>query len=326
MNGNVLEIDRLTVRLADARVRRPVLRDVSLEVAAGSCVALVGESGSGKSLTLRSVLRMLPRGCDWSGDVRVSGMGLASATDREIDELRRRTVSMIWQDPRDVVNPFHRVGDFLTEIAVRYNRMSRSAAKRAAIDLLRATRLAHPEEVFEQYPSALSGGMLQRVVIAGALITDPVLVLCDEPTTALDVTSQAEVISILKDLQRSRGLSMLFVTHDLELASAVADRTYVMYGGEVVEFRETERLLAEPKHPYTRGLLDSSPRLSLDGGPPERLKSIPGLPLSLDQDPPGCLFAARCGRRIAELCEAAPIALETYGDEESGVRCVRAEV
>ncbi|MBK0420408.1 ABC transporter ATP-binding protein [Leucobacter sp. CSA1] len=324
MTENVLEIENLTVRLADARVRRPVLRRVSMEVAAGSCVALVGESGSGKSLTLRSALRMLPEGSDWSGDVRVTGKSLRSATERDIRELRRRTVSMIWQDPRDVVNPFHRVGDFLTEIVTRYHGLSQSKAKQKAIELLRASQMPRPEEIFEQYPSALSGGMLQRVVIAGALITDPVLLLCDEPTTALDVTSQAEVIAILKDLQRSRGLSMLFVTHDLELASAVADRTYVMYGGEVMEHRETEELLAAPLHPYTRGLLESSPQVSFDGPRPQALRPIPGVPLGLDDDPPGCLFAGRCDRRLAGLCDVAPIAMHTIGND--GVRCVRAEV
>lgn len=261
MNERALDIEHFTLRLADPSAPNPVLNDVSLHVSAGECVAIVGESGSGKSLTLRSALRLLPQGSEWEGSVRVAGRELRGASHEEIQKLRRRGASMIWQDPRDVVNPFHRVGDFMTEIVVRYHGMSPALARERAIELMRATQLPRPEEIFDQYPGALSGGMLQRVVIVAALITEPKLVLCDEPTTALDVTSQAEVISILRDLQASRDLAMLFVTHDLDLASAISARTYVMRGGEIVEHGKTEELLEHPHHPYTRHLLDASPRI-----------------------------------------------------------------
>ena len=325
----LLEFEALSVELPG--MSRPVLDRVNLRVDAGEVVALVGESGSGKSVTARSALGLFPAGAVIGGNVRVEGQPLVAtegatdaATDaavaRAVREVRRSKASMIFQDPRAGINPVRRIGDFLTE-ALRLGRgWSRRQADARAVELLGAVGLPDPPRHLRQYPHELSGGMLQRVMIAGALAAEPRLLLCDEPTTALDVTTQAEILAVLGRLQRERGLGMLLITHDIDLAAATSDRIYVMYAGRIVETASADELFARPRHPYTLGLLGSSPSLE---GPLERLTPVPGVPMSLLESAPGCAFAARCRFARPGLCDQAPPPLTPVG--QGAVACYLAE-
>ncbi|MFJ9953120.1 ABC transporter ATP-binding protein [Kitasatospora sp. NPDC091207] len=283
-------------RLRLPNTARPVLAGVDLTVDARETVALVGESGSGKSLTSRSVLGLLPDGAATEGTVRVNGDDVLTMTPEQVRRLRTGTAAMIFQDPRAAINPLRRLGDFLTESVRLSGRLPAGAATERATEMLDAVGL--PAAVLDRYPGQVSGGMLQRVMIAAALMGDPALLLADEPTTALDVTSQAEVVALLGDLQERFGTGLLFVTHDLGLAAAISDRVYVMYAGRIVETGPAEALFDRPRHPYTTALLASTPRLDAPRG---RLAAIEGRPPSLRDELTGCPFAPRCPL-ATELC------------------------
>ncbi|MEU9703342.1 ABC transporter ATP-binding protein [Streptomyces sp. NPDC047981] len=302
----LLEIDGLGVRLPDGQAARPLLDGVTLRVAAGETVGLVGESGSGKSVACRSVLGLLPAGARTTGEVRVGGRDVLTMDRAELSRLRARRVAMIYQDPRASVNPLRRVGDFLTE-GLRGAGTPAAVARARAEELLDAVGIRDPRGALRRYPHQFSGGMLQRVVIAAALAGEPELLVADEPTTALDVTTQAEIIAILTRLQAERGTGLLFVTHDLELASAICDRVYVMYAGRIVETAGTDALFDRPRHPYTAGLLACTPRIKA-GAPAPR--PIPGRPVSLAEAPPGCAFAARCAHALPRCAQETPVLRE----------------
>ena len=313
----LLEINGLTVRLRVEGELRPVLRDVSLEVGEGEAVGLVGESGSGKSMTARSIARLLPDRAQVEGSIRFRDRDVATLRGGELRRFRE-DVAMVFQDPRAHVNPVRRIGDFMTE-ALRTNRgVPVSEARAQAIELLREVGIPDGGRRLRQYPHELSGGLLQRVMLAAALLTQPALLLADEPTTALDVTIQAEVMAILSDLRTEFGLALLFITHDLELAAAVCDRTIVMYAGQVMETRESTLLHTDPLHPYTAALAAARPSIDATA---ERLAAIPGRPLSAFEAPAGCSFAPRCPH-AQDRCTAADPPIE----EMAGglVRCVRA--
>ncbi|MEU5146166.1 ABC transporter ATP-binding protein [Streptomyces yangpuensis] len=276
---------------------RPVLDGVDLTVGAGETVALVGESGSGKSLTSRSALRLLPPGASVEGAVRIAGEDVLTMDTGRLRGVRAGSVAMVFQDPRAAVNPLRRIGDFLTESVTLTGTMSRADAIARAVGLLRAVGL--DEAVLDRFPGQVSGGMLQRVVIAAALMGDPALLLADEPTTALDVTSQAEAVALLAALRERFGTGLLFVTHDLDLAAAISDRVYVMYAGRIVETGPAEALFARPRHPYTAALLASTPRME---GPRGRLAAIEGQPPDLREPLHGCAFASRCPL-ATEVCD-----------------------
>ncbi|MDX2295067.1 MULTISPECIES: ABC transporter ATP-binding protein [Streptomyces] len=314
----VLEIDGLELRLPADRAARPILDGVSLTVRPGETVGLVGESGSGKSVACRSVLGLLPAGARTTGQVRVGGADVLTMDRARLAALRAREVAMVFQDPRASVNPLRRVGDFLTE-GLRASGTPAAKATARAEELLAAVGIRDPRGALRRHPHQFSGGMLQRVVIAAALAAEPALLVADEPTTALDVTTQAEVISILAGLRAERGTGMLFVTHDLELASAICDRVYVMYAGRIVETRSTGELFDRPRHPYTAGLLGCTPRIEA-GAPAPR--PIPGRPVSLAEAPSGCAFAARCAHAVARCTEEKP-ELARHG--EGFAACLRAE-
>ncbi|MFE7323495.1 ABC transporter ATP-binding protein [Streptomyces sp. NPDC057565] len=305
----VLDIDGLGVRLPDGQAARPILDGVSLRVLPGETVGLVGESGSGKSVACRSVLGLLPAGARTSGTVRVAGRDVLTMNRTELAALRARQVAMVFQDPRAAVNPLRRVGDFVTE-GLRASGLSAAVATTRAEALLDAVGIRDPRGALRRFPHQFSGGMLQRVVIAAALASEPALLVADEPTTALDVTTQAEIIAILTRLRAEQGTGLLFVTHDLELASAICDRVYVMYAGRIVETRGTDELFDRPRHPYTSGLLACTPRIE-PGAPTPR--PIPGRPVSLAEAPPGCAFAARCAHAQPRCSEETPV-LARYGD------------
>ncbi|MFE0171054.1 ABC transporter ATP-binding protein [Streptomyces sp. NPDC059002] len=296
--GTPAALDIQGLRITLPGTARPVLDGVDLTVAAGETVSLVGESGSGKTLTSRSALRLLPAGATTEGTVRVDGTDVLTADADRLRALRTGTVAMVFQDPRAALNPLRRIGDFLTE-SVRTT--SRADTRARAAELLGAVGL--DAAVLRKYPGHVSGGMLQRVMIAAALMGDPALLLADEPTTALDVTTQAEVVALIGRLRERFGTALLFVTHDLDLAAAISDRVYVMYAGRIAEHGPAKALFDRPRHPYTAALLASTPRLDTAG---ERLKAIEGRPPDLRTALTGCAFAARCPIATEVCDERAP--------------------
>ncbi|GAA2354744.1 ABC transporter ATP-binding protein [Nonomuraea africana] len=306
----MLEIDELSVRLP--HTARPAIDGISLTVAENETVGLVGESGSGKSLTARAVLGLLPAAALTAGRILMDGADVLRMSPAALRRHRTHGAAMIYQDPRAAISPFRRIGDFLTEIL--REELGARAARARAVELLGLVGLPEPERHVRQHPHELSGGMLQRVVIAAALAGEPRLVLADEPTTALDVTTQAEIIRLLRDLRARTAAGMLFITHDLELAAMICDRVYVMYAGRIMETGPTRRLFADPRHPYTSGLLAATPRVSDLGALPP---AIPGRPPDLLTALPGCPFAPRCAH-VTESCTAAAPSLA------DGVACVKA--
>jgi oligopeptide/dipeptide ABC transporter ATP-binding protein len=316
MSEPLLRLSQFWLRLPEA-ARRPILAGVDIDVHVGEVVGLVGESGSGKSVTARAALGMVPRGAEVEGGVTVDGLDVLSASPERLRRLRSTTAAMVFQDPRAGINPMRRIEDHLTEAARFARRGDVRTARKRAVELLGAVGLPDPHRHLRQFPHELSGGMLQRVMIAGALMGSPRLLLCDEPTTALDVTTQDEIVKILRRLQQEQGMGMLFITHDLDLAASVCDRVLVMYAGQVVEHAPATELFRAPRHPYTAGLLGSTPSLDLVQ---HRLKPINGTPLSLLADPPGCTFAERCDRVVEGLCtQSRP---ELVGDTRHASRCV----
>ncbi|MGW6055556.1 ABC transporter ATP-binding protein [Streptomyces sp. NPDC055189] len=291
MQTPLLEFDGLHISLPVRGEHRCVVRRVDLTVPKGSAVGLVGESGSGKSLTARSVLRLLPPGARVGGDIRFEGASVTAMDQAALRTLRSHGVAMVFQDPRAHINPLRTIGDFLTEGLVTTRGERRGVAEARAADLLREVGIADAPRRLRQRPAELSGGLLQRVMIAAALIGEPRLLLADEPTTALDVTTQAEVMAVIDEARVRRGLAMLFITHDLALAAAVCDSIAVMYAGSVVEQLPATRLHDHSCHPYTRALLASRPDPGAGARP---LRAIEGRPLSASEAGPGCAFAPRC--------------------------------
>jgi oligopeptide/dipeptide ABC transporter ATP-binding protein len=313
----LLALDRLAVRLPVEGKPRPVLHDVSLTVGAGEAVGLVGESGSGKSMTARAVARLLPAGARVAGAIRFDGRDVGALRGAALRAYRSE-VAMVFQDPRAHVNPVRTIGDFMTEALRRIRREPAATARRKAVAALDDVGIAGGERRLRQYPHELSGGLLQRVMIATMLLSEPRLVLADEPTTALDVTTQEEVMAILDELRRDRGMALLFITHDLELAGAVCDRTAVMYAGQIVETRTAAKLHDDPLHPYTASLAGARPTID---AAVHRLAAIPGRPVSAFEAPDGCPFAPRC----AHARDACRVARPPVGELDGGlVRCMRA--
>ena len=255
----LLEVDGLSLDIVNGGDVKPILTNVTVRCDRGDFIALVGESGSGKSMTLRNIVGLRPAGAQTSGAVRVNGLNVLEASPAQTRELRRSQVSMIFQDPRAHTNPYQTIGEFLTE-GLRLNQgMSRADAYAKAARLLDEVGLVDPLSQLKKHPHQLSGGMLQRVMIASALASEPELLLADEPTTALDVTTQAEIIAILQELRRTRKLAIVLVTHDLELAVGSCDSISVMRYGEIVEHAPARTLWDHPQHPYTQALLGAMP-------------------------------------------------------------------
>ena len=314
----LLEVADLRVQIGRTAAARTIVDGVSLEIGRGEAVGLVGESGSGKSMTARSILQLLPRNATTTGSIRFAGNEVLAMSSAELRAYRGRQVAMIFQDARAHINPVRTIGDFLTETMRKLERMPTAAARARAIELLDAVGIQDGARRLSQYPHQLSGGMLQRVMIASALASEPQLLLADEPTTALDVTTQAEVMGILERLRRERGVALLFITHDLELAAATCDRTAVMYAGRLVEVQRSETLHAQPLHPYTRGLLDARPHIDQTA---PRLPVIPGRPIAAFEAAPGCAYAPRCAAAEPACLDAVP-SLEAIGTRL--VACSRA--
>ena len=296
---SLIELDGLEVLLPVDGEHREVLRGVSLSIDEGSALGLVGESGSGKSMTARSILRLLPRGARVSGRIVFDGRSILDLGASDLRTVRGREIGMIFQDPRAAINPMRRIGGFMIEGLRDTVGVPQAEARRRAIEQLQAVRIADPEQCLTQYPHQLSGGMLQRVMIAATLMMEPRLILADEPTTALDVTTQAEVVAILDNLRHEHGLAMLFISHDLELARAVTDTSAVMYAGEIVESQSSDRLHSDPLHPYTAALAAARPDI---GQTLDRLPAIPGRAIPAYEAGSGCSFRPRC-RYATDGCE-----------------------
>ncbi|MHB1166181.1 MAG: ABC transporter ATP-binding protein [Candidatus Nanopelagicales bacterium] len=316
---SLLEIRELGVTVEVDRAERRILRSVSLNIAAGEALGLVGESGSGKSMTARAVTGMLPNGARTTGEIIFEGVRLDDMSKDAIAEHRRSAVSLIPQDPRAAINPVHSIGDFLTEPLRVVQRLSRDDSVSRAVASLADVGIRDGQRRLEQYPHELSGGLLQRVMICAALLSGSRLIVADEPTTALDVTTQSEVMAILSELQVSRQLALLFITHDLELAAAVCDRICVMYAGEIVETQSADALETAPRHPYTRGLLLARPSIDEAVYP---LPSIPGRAVPAYDTGEGCGFASRC-TFVEDRCRSDHPTLAP--SDGALVRCFRAD-
>lgn len=295
----LLRIEQLHLEVRPRRGAEsiPILRGVSLSVKAGESVGIVGESGSGKSMTTRAIMQLLPDAAEVSGSISYQGDEMLGASRARVARFRQSEVGMIYQDPRAHINRLWTVGDFVTEAVVSSGAMRPAAARARALELFAEVGISDGERRFGQYPHQLSGGLLQRVMIVAALMTDPMLIIADEATTALDVTVQADVMGVFADLRERHGVSLLFITHDLDLAVAVTDTIVVMYAGAVVETGPAAHLYDRPRHPYTAALLQSRP----DPHVKRRLVSIPGRPTSAAEVDGGCAFAARCAF-ATDLC------------------------
>src|SRR5215469_15455042 len=292
MNGNLLEVTDLQVRIDTRRGVVRAVDGISLEVAPGDAVGLVGESGSGKSMALKAILGVLPpEATITSGSVMLDGTDLVQLSNAQLNKIRGRRIAMIFQEPMSALNPVMRVGNQIAEGPRVHLGMSRAQSVQRALDLMRRVGIPDPERRFRAYPHEFSGGMRQRVMIAIALSCDPEVILCDEPTTALDVTIQDQILRLLARLCRESGVSLVFVTHDLPVVAQICQRVAVMYGAQLVESGDVADVLLNPWHPYTRGLVRSAPDFDYVR---ESLVPIPGAPPSLINPPPGCRFHPRC--------------------------------
>ncbi|MEA2756724.1 MAG: oligopeptide transport system ATP-binding protein [Aliidongia sp.] len=291
----ILEIRNLRIRFETDSGMVAAVNDVSLSLTAGETVGIVGESGSGKSQILMSIMGLLARNGMASGSVKLHGQEILGLRDDRLDRLRGAAMSMIFQDPMTSLNPFLRVSTQLTEVLVKHRAMGKAEAMRHAIAMLERVSIPDAAKRIRRYPHEFSGGMRQRVMISMALLCRPALLFADEPTTALDVTVQAQILELLKELAATMGTTIVLVTHDLGVVASLCDRVVVLYGGRIMESGPAEQIFEDPRHPYTKGLLDSTPRL--DEKVHGKLHTIAGQPPSLARETPGCPFEPRCAAR-----------------------------
>ena len=310
-----LEVEGLTVTFAGDQ--RPVVRGVSFTIASGEALGLVGESGSGKSLTCRAILRLMPRGASVAGRISYGSRELLELGRSEMQALRGSSIAMVFQDPLTALNPVLRVGDAIAQVVQSHAGLSLRAARMRAIEMMERVGIRDAGRRAAAYPHEFSGGMRQRIHIAMALAARPTLLLADEPTTALDVVVQAEILRLLDDLRRQEGMSLLLVSHDFRVVAGLCDRVGVMYAGELVEIGRTRAVLSRPEHPYTIGLMNSLPEAVVGG----RLRAIPGAPPDPGHLTKGCAFAARCDL-ARDTCRAAPIGMSEAAPGH-WARCIR---
>jgi peptide/nickel transport system ATP-binding protein len=291
----LLEVNDLRISLAAAQRRVPIVDSVSFSLDAGDTLGVVGESGSGKSTLALSLIRLLPRnvGID-AGQIVFAGSDLTSKKERDLRALRGSQIGFIFQDPVSSLNPTRRVGGQVAEVILRHTGVSRREAFRQALELFEGVQIAKAKERLRAFPHELSGGMCQRVMIAMAMACSPKLIIADEPTTALDPTVEAQVLSLLRDLQADRGMALILISHNIRVVAGVADRVAVMYAGEFVEHGSAEQVFDRPEHPYTEALLQSVPRLSDPAARRERLRTIAGSLPALGEWGEACRFASRC--------------------------------
>ncbi|MBW4827601.1 MAG: ABC transporter ATP-binding protein [Clostridiaceae bacterium] len=290
----LLEVKDLHVSFDTYAGEVKAVRGVNFHINRGETLAIVGESGCGKSVTAQTIMQLIPMppGKIKKGSIIFDGNDLAKYSDKKMESVRGKEISMVFQDPMTSLNPTMKVGKQIMEGLIKHQKMSKEEAKKRAVEMLKLVGLPTPEKRAEQYPHEFSGGMRQRAMIAIALACNPKLLIADEPTTALDVTIQAQIIELMKDLQIKLDTAIILITHDLGVVAKIADRIAVMYAGVIIESGTSDEIFYEPKHPYTWGLLKSVPRLDLERK--ERLLPIYGTPPDLFSPPSGCPFAARC--------------------------------
>jgi len=313
----LLQVRDLRIGFATGQGEARVVGGLSFELEAGQTLGIVGESGSGKSQTALALLGLQPRPARISGSVRFEGRELLGLGERELNQVRGNRIGLVSQDPMTSLNPYRSIGAQMSEVLVRHRGLSHAAALADSARMLDAVRIADAGARLRQYPHEFSGGMRQRVLIASALLCRPALLVADEPTTALDVTVQAEILALLEQLQEDLGLALLLISHDLDVVAEVCERVLVMYAGRAVESGPAARLLAAPRHPYTAGLLASRPRLDTPPGVP--LQPIPGQPPDAARLPAGCAFRPRCAVAVA-ACETDIPVLRAL-DPFSGCAC-----
>jgi len=313
---SLLEVRHLTVEFPvrnNGAARLPAVRDLSFSIAPGEVLGLVGESGSGKSVTALALMRLLPPEAVFAGQILFADgehtpLDLLQLPDEEMRNLRGSKLAMVFQEPMTSLNPVMRVGDQIAEAAMAHHRVGWKEARERAVSAMNDVAIPDAARRSRDYPHQLSGGMRQRIMIAMAIVNRPRLLTADEPTTALDVTVQAQILELLAELRARFGLAMLFISHDLALLSQVADRVAVMYAGTLVEMGRKADVYREPAHPYTRGLLEAAPTLRTDRARP--LVTIEGTVPPLQSLPPGCAFEPRCALRVEECAREAPPLVE----------------
>jgi len=297
----VLDVGRLDTRFATPDGEVHAVNDVSFHIGEGESVGVVGESGSGKTQIFLSIMGLLAKNGRAAGSVRYRGREILGLPSRELNKIRGVTMSMIFQDPMTSLNPYLRISRQMTEVLVEHKGMNEAAARKRSIALLERVGIPSAGERFDLYPHEFSGGMRQRVMIAMALLCEPDLLIADEPTTALDVTIQAQILELMADLKRDFGTAIIMITHDLGVVAGLCDRVMVMYAGRVVEAGSVRDIFYRPQHPYTLGLLKSMPRVDELGV--SELAAIPGQPPNLQALPPGCAYQERCPF-VFERCRA----------------------
>ncbi len=324
MTQKVLEVENLTTEFhVEAGVARAVDK-VSFSLEKGEILGIVGESGSGKSVTALSLMRLVadpPGKISKKSVIRIGDRDIMKITERQMQMVRGSEIAMIFQDPMTALNPVFTVGNLMGEVLERHQGLSPEKARSRSIELLELTGIPAPKKRVDNYPHQLSGGMRQRAMIAMALSCNPKILVADEPTTALDVTIQAQILELINRLQREIGMSTILITHDLAVVAETCDRVIVMYCGRIVEEAPVEELFEDPKHPYTRGLIDSIPRIE-DPGAAERveLKTIPGMVPDIHNLPKGCRFADRCFR-VEDRCRGESPALGNIASGSRQVAC-----
>ncbi len=323
-DNNILDVSEVTTVFDTESGPVCAVDSLSFSIKRGETLAVVGESGSGKSVTSLSIMQLLGDGGRVeSGSIKFDGEELLQKSERQMRQIRGNRIAMIFQEPMTSLNPVYKVGQQIVEAIMLHQHIARGAAWKRAVELLELVGIPEPAARAESYPHELSGGMLQRVMIAMALSCRPELLIADEPTTALDVTIQAQILELIRDLQQEIGMSVLFITHDLGVVAEVADRVVVMYAGRAVEVADVFTLFSSPRMPYTMGLLDSIPqlgRLAEQGG--TRLQAIPGNVPSPTDLPPGCAFHPRC-QFARDICTRTRPELESVDSAGHLVRCIR---
>jgi oligopeptide transport system ATP-binding protein len=329
LHPEILRIDGLGVAFSTPRGTVHAVRDVSMTLRRGETVAIVGESGCGKSVTSLAVMGLLPpdhsrivagkinfhrRGGEW--------IDLVTLPRNQLPAIRGDEIAMIFQEPMTCLNPLHRIGDQIAEALLLHRGMRRSEAIARAAELLERVGISDPLRRLDAYPHELSGGMCQRVMIAMALACDPVLLIADEPTTALDVTIQAQIIALFQSLQAGSKMTILFITHDLGVVAEIANRVLVMYAGEIVEEGDVVSIMTQPLHPYTKGLISAVPRIDRPQHQAQRFFSIPGQVPPPGEAPQGCAFARRCRHAQQGLCDTPVMPMQNVADSRA-VRCAR---
>lgn len=317
--SNILEVKNLKISFKTFFGEVEAVRGIDFNVERKKTLAIVGESGCGKSVTANGIMKLLPEPPAFykDGSIIFEGKSILDKTNKEMEQIRGNEISMIFQDPMTSLNPTMKIGDQIVEGLIKHTNITRDEAKKKAIQMLEFVSVPQPEKRVNQYPHEFSGGMRQRVMIALAMVCRPKLLIADEPTTALDVTVQAQILDLMKDLQNKFDTSIIIITHDLGVVADIADRIVVMYAGQIVEEGTTDKIFYETNHPYTKRLLESVPRLDMDKNKP--LSSIDGTPPDLYIPPKGCPFFDRCTEAMVVCKENMPGITILPGDHKS--RC-----